>query len=70
MEKLTEASAAEAEVASSVWRAAQLNSASLDEEPSASDGSSPTVETITDYPETEGDVRLHPRAVCYLIPNY
>ncbi|KAF2597679.1 hypothetical protein F2Q68_00009817 [Brassica cretica] len=64
LEKLTEASAAEAEVASSVWRrAAQLNSASLDEEPSASDGSSPTVETITDYPETEGDVRLHPRAV-------
>ncbi|KAF3538706.1 hypothetical protein F2Q69_00021628 [Brassica cretica] len=63
LEKLTEASAAEAEVASSVWRAAQLNSASLDEEPSASDGGSPTVETITDYPETEGDVRLHPRAV-------
>ncbi|KAH0898506.1 hypothetical protein HID58_048074 [Brassica napus] len=63
LEKLTEASAAEAEVASSVWRAAQLSSASLDEEPSASDGSSPTVETITDYPETEGDVRLHPRAV-------
>ncbi|KAH0938901.1 hypothetical protein HID58_006362 [Brassica napus] len=63
LEKLTEASAAEAQVASSVWRAAQLSSASLDEEPSASDGSSPTVETITDYPETEGDVRLHPRAV-------
>ncbi|RID70790.1 hypothetical protein BRARA_C02774 [Brassica rapa] len=63
MEKLTEASAAEAEVASSVWRAAQLDSTSLDEEPSASDGSSPTVETTSDGPETEGDVRLHPRAV-------
>ncbi|KAH0933577.1 hypothetical protein HID58_010694, partial [Brassica napus] len=63
MEKLTEASAAEAEVASSVWRAAQLDSTSLDEEPSASDGSSATVETTSDGPETEGDVRLHPRAV-------
>lgn len=64
LEKLTEASAAEAEVASSVWRAAQLGSASLDEEPSTSDARSPTVGTTTDGTETEGDVRLHPRAVC------
>lgn len=64
LEKLTEASAAEAEVASSVWRAAQLGSGTLDEEPSTSDASSPTVESTADGTETEGDVRLHPRAVC------
>jgi protein phosphatase len=64
LEKLTEASAAEAEVASSVWRAAQLGAGTLDEEPSTSDASSPIVESTTDGTANEGDVRLHPRAVC------
>jgi protein phosphatase len=63
LEKLTEASAAEAEVASSVWRAAQLGAGTLDEEPSTSDASSPIVESTTDGTANEGDVRLHPRAV-------
>ncbi|KAG6703734.1 hypothetical protein I3842_07G100600 [Carya illinoinensis] len=60
MEKLREASAAEAEAASAVWQAVQAASA---EEASVSDDNSQATETISDGSDTEADVRLHPRAV-------
>ncbi|XP_047325360.1 serine/threonine-protein phosphatase BSL1-like [Impatiens glandulifera] len=63
MEKLTEASAAEAEVASAVLQAAQAaSSASGEGETSNSDDNSQAVEPVSDESDTE-DVRLHPRAV-------
>lgn len=61
MEKLREASAAEAEAASAVWQAVQAISA---EETSVSDDNSQAAETVSDGSDTEGDVHLHPRAVC------
>ncbi|KAK8702179.1 hypothetical protein V6N13_020546 [Hibiscus sabdariffa] len=60
MERLKEASAAEAEVANAVWRAAQVASTVPAEETSVSDGNSPSAETDSD---NEADVRLHYRAV-------
>ncbi|KAJ1435718.1 Serine/threonine-specific protein phosphatase/bi [Sesbania bispinosa] len=63
MEKLREASAAEAEVASAVWQAVQAISSSPAEETSVSDDNSQAAETVSDGSDTEGDVRLHPRAV-------
>ncbi|XP_010522672.1 PREDICTED: serine/threonine-protein phosphatase BSL1 isoform X1 [Tarenaya hassleriana] len=63
MEKLTEASAAEAEVASTVWRAAQAASVTSADEDSESDANSAAVETASDGSDTGADVRLHPRAV-------
>ncbi|KAF7818259.1 pentatricopeptide repeat-containing protein [Senna tora] len=63
MEKLTEASAAEAEAASAVWQAMQAVSNNPTEEMSVSDGSSQAAGTASDDNNTEGDVRLHPRAV-------
>nr|AFK45415.1 unknown [Lotus japonicus] len=60
MEKLREASAAEAEAASAVWQAVQAISA---EETSVSDDNSQAAETVSDGSDTEGDVHLHPRAV-------
>ncbi|MBA0610198.1 hypothetical protein Godav_011072, partial [Gossypium davidsonii] len=63
MEKLREASAAEAEAASAVWQAAQAASAAPAEETSVSDDNSPAAETASDGSDNEGDVRLHPRAV-------
>ncbi|PPR86365.1 hypothetical protein GOBAR_AA34332 [Gossypium barbadense] len=63
MEKLREASAAEAEAASAVWQAAQAASAVPAEETSVSDDNSPAAETASDGSDNEGDVRLHPRAV-------
>ncbi|GER43736.1 serine/threonine-protein phosphatase [Striga asiatica] len=63
MEKLAEASAAEAEVANAVWQSAQAASATV-EETSLSDVNSQSAETtMSDYSDSEGDVRLHPRAV-------
>ncbi|XP_073137727.1 serine/threonine-protein phosphatase BSL1-like isoform X3 [Henckelia pumila] len=62
MDKLTEASAAEAEVANAVWQAAQAASA-IPEETSVSDDNSQAAETISEGSDTEADVRLHPRAV-------
>ncbi|KAL0418794.1 UNVERIFIED_CONTAM: Serine/threonine-protein phosphatase BSL1 [Sesamum radiatum] len=62
MEKLAEASAAEAEVANAVWQSAQAASANP-EETSLSDVNSHSPETISEGSDTEGDVRLHPRAV-------
>ncbi|CAA0825502.1 Serine/threonine-protein phosphatase BSL1 [Striga hermonthica] len=63
MEKLAEASAAEAEVANAVWQSAQAASATV-EETSLSDANSQSAETtMSDYSDSEGDVRLHPRAV-------
>lgn len=64
MEKLREASAAEAEAATAVWQAVQAISSSPAEETSASDENSQAAETVSDGSDTEGDVRLHPRAVC------
>lgn len=61
MEKLREASAAEAEAASAVWQAVQASAAS--EEASVSDDNSQVAETTSDGSDTEADVRLHPRAV-------
>lgn len=60
MEKLAEASAAEAEAANAVWQAAQAASA---EETSVSDDNSQVAETTSEGSDTEADVRLHPRAV-------
>lgn len=62
MKKLAEASAAEAEAASAVWHAVQSQSATP-EETSLSDDNSQAAETTSDGSDTEGDVRLHPRAV-------
>lgn len=62
LEKLAEASAAEAEVANAVWQSAQAASATP-EEASLSDGNSQSAETISEGSDTEADVRLHPRAV-------
>jgi protein phosphatase len=64
LEKLREASAAEAEAAAAVWQAAQAASASPAEETSVSDDNSQAAETTSDGSDTEADVRLHPRAVC------
>ncbi|KAK3041426.1 hypothetical protein RJ639_000403, partial [Escallonia herrerae] len=61
MEKLAEASAAEAEAATAVWQAVQASSATP-EETSVSDDNSQVAET-SDGSEPEADVRLHPRAV-------
>lgn len=75
MEKLVEASAAEAEAVSAVWQAARAASVDPSEE-EASDGKSSGAQasdklhvpvTSSDGSETvtlEADVRLHPRAVC------
>ncbi|XVF21861.1 hypothetical protein REPUB_Repub12eG0125900 [Reevesia pubescens] len=63
MEKLREASAAEAEAANAVWQAAQAASVVPAEETSVSDDSSPAAETASDASDNEADVRLHPRAV-------
>ncbi|KAG6571435.1 Serine/threonine-protein phosphatase BSL1, partial [Cucurbita argyrosperma subsp. argyrosperma] len=60
MEKLREASAAEAEAASAVWHAVQAASA---EDTSVSDDNSRTAETTSDASDYEADVRLHSRAV-------
>lgn len=64
LEKLREASAAEAEAANAVWQAAQAASANPADETSVSDDNSQAAETISDGSDTEADVRLHPRAVC------
>uniref|UniRef100_A0A2N9GJU6 Serine/threonine-protein phosphatase n=1 Tax=Fagus sylvatica TaxID=28930 RepID=A0A2N9GJU6_FAGSY len=63
LEKLREASAAEAEAASAVWQAVQAASAASAEETSVSDDNSQAAETTSDGSDTEADVRLHPRAV-------
>ncbi|CAL1390356.1 unnamed protein product [Linum trigynum] len=63
MEKLREASAAEAQAASAVWQAAQAASINSAEETSVSDDNSQAAETTSDGSEVEADVRLHPRAV-------
>uniref|UniRef100_A0A5B6YPA9 Serine/threonine-protein phosphatase n=1 Tax=Davidia involucrata TaxID=16924 RepID=A0A5B6YPA9_DAVIN len=63
MEKLAEASAAEAEAASAVWQAVQAASAAPAEETSVSDDNSQVAETNSEGSDTEADVRLHPRAV-------
>lgn len=62
LEKLAEASAAEAEAANAVWQSAQAASATP-EEASLSDGNSQSVETTSEGSDTDVDVRLHPRAV-------
>ncbi|MED6124359.1 Serine/threonine-protein phosphatase bsl1 [Stylosanthes scabra] len=62
MEKLREASAAEAEVANAVWQAVQASNSPA-EETLLSDDNSHAAETVSDGSDTEGDVRLHPRAV-------
>ena len=63
LEKLREASAAEAEAAGAVWQAVQSISSNPAEETSLSDENSQAAETVSDGSDTEGDVRLHPRAV-------
>lgn len=63
MEKLAEASAAEAEAASAVWQAVQ-SSPGTPEEASVSDDNVQAAETTSEGSDAEADVRLHPRAVC------
>lgn len=70
MEKLREASAAEAQVASDIWQAAQVSSAAPAEETSVSDVSSQAADTTSDGSDNETDVRLHPRAVCNCIKPF
>ncbi|XP_073066135.1 serine/threonine-protein phosphatase BSL1-like isoform X2 [Primulina eburnea] len=62
LEKLAEASTAEAEVANAIWQAAQAAS-SNPEETSLSDDNSQAAELTSDGSDTEADVHLHPRAV-------
>ncbi|GAA0153323.1 protein phosphatase [Lithospermum erythrorhizon] len=62
MEKLAEASAAEAQVANAVWQAAQSFS-SPPEETSKSDDNSQAAESTSEASDAEHDVRLFPRAV-------
>ncbi|XP_024974130.1 serine/threonine-protein phosphatase BSL1-like isoform X2 [Cynara cardunculus var. scolymus] len=61
MERLAEASAAEAKAANAVWQAAQAQAANP-EVTTVSDDSQ-VAETTSEGSDTEGDVRLHPRAV-------
>ncbi|KAK1428238.1 hypothetical protein QVD17_17067 [Tagetes erecta] len=61
MERLAEASAAEAEAANAVWQAAQAQAANTEQIP-VSDDSNP-LESKSEGGDTEGDVRLHRRAV-------
>ncbi|KAM7276782.1 hypothetical protein ACFE04_018648 [Oxalis oulophora] len=63
MDKLREASAAEAEAANAVWQLAQSSSAVPAEETSLSDDNSAAAETTSDCSDNETDVRLHSRAV-------
>ncbi|XP_052211551.1 serine/threonine-protein phosphatase BSL1 isoform X2 [Diospyros lotus] len=63
MEKLVEASAAEAEAANAVWQAAQAASTTPAEETSFSDDNSQVAETTSECSDTDSDVHLHPRAV-------
>ncbi|KAG6749928.1 hypothetical protein POTOM_047005 [Populus tomentosa] len=63
MEKLREASAAEAEAANAVWQAAQAASTNSAEETSVSDDNLQAAEATSDGSDNEADVRLHPRAV-------
>ncbi|KAA3475034.1 serine/threonine-protein phosphatase BSL1 isoform X1 [Gossypium australe] len=62
MERLKEASAAEAEAANAVWQAAQAASA-VHSVASVSDENSHAAETASDASEIEADVHLHYRAV-------
>lgn len=61
MERLAEASAQEAKAVNAVWQAAQAQAANQDNNLPPSDNSHPP-----EPADTEGDVRLHPRAVCLL----
>lgn len=63
LEKLREASAAEAEAASAVWQSVQAISSNPADETFVSDDNSHAADTVSDGSDTEGDVRLHPRAV-------
>ncbi|KZV32378.1 hypothetical protein F511_03661 [Dorcoceras hygrometricum] len=62
LEKLEEASTAEAEVANAIWQAAQAASTNP-EETSLSDDNSHATELTSDGSDIETDVRLHSRAV-------
>nr|GEW19080.1 serine/threonine-protein phosphatase BSL1-like isoform X1 [Tanacetum cinerariifolium] len=61
MERLAEASAAEAMAANAVWQAAQAHAANSDETRASDDSLPPG--TNSQGSDTERDVRLHPRAV-------
>jgi protein phosphatase len=63
LEKLREASAAEAEAASAVWQSVQAISSSPADERYVSDDNSHAADAVSDGSDTEGDVHLHPRAV-------
>ncbi|KAK1357013.1 Serine/threonine-protein phosphatase [Heracleum sosnowskyi] len=62
MAKLAEASAAEAEAANAVWKAAQ-SSSGFTEGTKVLSNNTQAAETTSDSSDTESDVRLHPRAV-------
>lgn len=66
MDRLVEASAAEAEAANAVWQAAQAHAANPEETSVANDNSQ-VADTNSEGSDAEGDVRLHPRAVCFLV---
>ncbi|KAL8232829.1 hypothetical protein R6Q57_002607 [Mikania cordata] len=61
MDRLVEASAAEAEAANAVWQAVQAQAANV--EPSVANDNSEPVDSNSEGSDGEGDVRLHPRAV-------
>lgn len=64
VDKLVEASTAEVEAVRTVWQAAQAASSSSRDESPLSEDSMPTADTPSDGSDADGDVRLHPRAVC------
>ncbi|KAI3829612.1 hypothetical protein L1987_03739 [Smallanthus sonchifolius] len=63
--RLAEASAAEEQAANAVWQAAQAQAANPEEIKAVSDDSQ-HAESNSEGGDTEGDVRLHSRAVCFL----
>lgn len=66
MERLVEASAAEAQAANTVWQAAQAQNANPEEIPVSDDSQHLESNSEGVGGDTEGDVRLHRRAVCIL----
>jgi protein phosphatase len=64
IDRLVEASAAEAEAANAVWQAAQAQAANP-EDTSVADDNAQAAESNSEGSDGEGDVRLHPRAVSF-----
>jgi protein phosphatase len=64
IDRLVEASAAEAEAVNAVWQAAQTQAANP-EDTSVADDNPQAAESNSEGSDGEGDVWLHPRAVSF-----